>query len=72
LTSVACRVSGGEFETSEHDMSTHKSALNVTKCSRQSADTHETKLLPKANGRFVGGDDEIELHDGSSTASFST
>ena len=34
----------------------------MAKRSRQSADNAETKLLPKANGWLVGGDDEVELH----------
>lgn len=54
--------SGDGFEGSEHDIRIHKAELCVMERAGQRADDAETQLLPEPYRRFVGGDDEVELH----------
>src|SRR5438046_3776887 len=49
-------------QRTKHDINIDISFLRMSKRARQRADDLHAEFLPKLNGRFVGRDNEVELH----------
>src|SRR2546421_12474430 len=52
----------GLGERAKHNVCINKRLLRVTERTRKSTYNFESKLMPKANCRLIGGNHEVELH----------
>src|SRR5260370_1785564 len=62
MCSIGTRISANELEIAIHDVGVVVSSRRMMEGPGEAADNFKAEALPKSDGAFIGGDDEIKLH----------
>src|SRR5260370_3071652 len=61
MCSIGTRISANELEIAIHDVGVDVSSRRMIEGPGEAADNFKAEALPKSDGAFIGGDDEIKL-----------